>query len=86
MVHYEELTENLIKRIQKERDDNSFENVAFDEKNVLRRKTDHDNASLLRPAFIRDVDKILNCPYYNRYSDKTQVFSLYKNDDITRRG
>lgn len=86
MAYYEELTENLIKKIQKERSNNRFKNVAFDEKNVLRRKTDHDNASLLRPAFIRDVDKILNCPYYNRYSDKTQVFSLYKNDDITRRG
>ena len=24
-------------------------------------------------------------PYYNRYTDKTQVFSLIKNDDITRR-
>lgn len=86
MAYYEELTKNLIEKIQKERDDNSFQRVAFDEKNVLRRKNDHDNASLLRPAFIRDVDKILNCPYYNRYSDKTQVFSLYKNDDITRRG
>jgi dGTPase len=27
----------------------------------------------------------MHCPFYNRYSDKTQVFSLYKNDDITRR-
>ncbi|MDE5780429.1 MAG: HD domain-containing protein, partial [Lachnospiraceae bacterium] len=24
--------------------------------------------------------------YYNRYTDKTQVFSFYKNDDISRRG
>ena len=86
MAYYETLTKNLIEKIQREHSDNSFENVAFDEKNVLRRKIDHDTASLLRPAFIRDVDKILNCPYYNRYSDKTQVFSLYKNDDITRRG
>ena len=27
----------------------------------------------------------MHCPYYNRYTDKTQVFSLYRNDDITRR-
>ena len=27
----------------------------------------------------------MHIPYYNRYSDKTQVFSLYKNDDISRR-
>ena len=27
----------------------------------------------------------MHSPYYNRYTDKTQVFSFYKNDDITRR-
>ena len=27
----------------------------------------------------------MHIPYYNRYADKTQVFSLYKNDDISRR-
>ena len=54
---------------------------------ALRRKDNpHDRATPIRSAFIRDVDKILNCPYYNRYADKTQVFSLNKNDDIARRG
>ena len=51
----------------------------------IRRNTDHDIANLWRPAYVRDCEKIMNCPYYNRYTDKTQVFSLYKNDDITRR-
>ena len=73
MAYYEELTQNLIEKIQKERDDNSFENVAFDEKNVLRRKTDHDNASLLRPAFIRDIGKILNCPYAPKFATQNRV-------------
>lgn len=41
--------------------------------------------SPLRPSFSRDVDFILNSPFYNRYTDKTQVFSFYKNDDLTRR-
>ncbi len=50
-----------------------------------RRRSDHDIANLWRPAFVRDCEKILHCPYYNRYSDKTQVFSFYKNDDISRR-
>ena len=27
----------------------------------------------------------MNCPYFSRYVDKTQVFSLFKNDDLTRR-
>ncbi len=38
-----------------------------------------------RPNFIKDTERILHCRYFNRYADKTQVFSLYKNDDITRR-
>lgn len=37
------------------------------------------------PAFVRDVEKIMHSPYYNRYADKTQVFSFYKNDDISHR-
>ena len=44
-----------------------------------------DRESVWRPAYLRDADKILHSPYYNRYTDKTQVFSFYKNDDITRR-
>lgn len=55
------------------------------EDNAIRRSPEHDKATLWRPAFVRDAEKILHCPYYNRYSDKTQVFSLYKNDDISRR-
>ncbi len=53
--------------------------------NAVRRNPQHDRANLWRPAYVRDAEKILHCPYYNRYGDKTQVFSLYKNDDITRR-
>lgn len=39
----------------------------------------------VRPAFVRDVDRILNNAFYNRCMDKTQVFPFYKNDDLTRR-
>jgi len=52
---------------------------------AVRRNSNHDKSNLWRPAYVRDAEKILHCPYYNRYGDKTQVFSLYKNDDITRR-
>ena len=51
----------------------------------LRRDPERDGASALRPPFVRDVEKILNSAYYNRLSDKTQVLSFYRNDDITRR-
>jgi len=51
----------------------------------LRRRMNHDKPNLWRPAYVRDCEKILHSPYYNRYADKTQVFSFYKNDDISRR-
>lgn len=60
---------------------------AFDDADVVRREPKpHDEATLARPAFARDIEKILNVPAYNRYADKTQVFSFVENDDICRRG
>lgn len=54
---------------------------------VVRRNPARDmSARLHRPAFQRDVDKILHVPPYNRYAGKTQVFSFVRNDDICRRG
>jgi dGTPase len=38
-----------------------------------------------RSNFARDVDVICNTAAFARMGDKTQVFSFYKNDDITRR-
>lgn len=59
----------------------------FNDADVVRRfDLEHDRATLTRPAFMRDVEKIVNVPAYNRYSGKTQVFSFVANDDITRRG
>lgn len=59
---------------------------AFEDRLIVRRNPQKDIATCVRPAFVRDVEKILHLPLYNRYGDKTQVFSFYKNDDITRRG
>lgn len=60
---------------------------SFPDEQVLRREDNpHDAATLARPAFSRDIDKIMNIPAYNRYAGKTQVFSLVENDDICRRG
>lgn len=58
---------------------------AFSDEDIVRRAPAHDIANLWRPAFVRDIEKILHNPYYNRYSDKTQVLSAYQNDDISRR-
>lgn len=60
---------------------------AFRDEDVIRREENpHDDATLARPAFTRDIEKILNVPAYNRYADKTQVFSFMENDEICRRG
>ena len=85
--HYESLSEELCERIENDRKNGTSPKFYFDDRNVVRRDENrHDGATVLRPPFIRDTDKILNCPYYNRYADKTQVFSFYRNDDISRRG
>lgn len=66
---------------------NNWKNpYAMSDNLIIRRNPDKDKATFVRPAFVRDVEKILHLPVYNRYGDKTQVFSFYKNDDITRRG
>lgn len=79
-LKYEKLSEELQQRIN----DELLGGQGFIDK-AIRRNPNHDNASLWRPAFVRDVEKIMHSPYYNRYADKTQVFSLYKNDDISHR-
>lgn len=85
MLKYENLSAEIAEQIKTDRE-NKRHLPAFDESGVMRRNSERDKANILRSAFIRDTDKILHCPYYNRYADKTQVFSFYKNDDITRRG
>lgn len=83
--NYKYLSKETEERIKSDRENHTLPSVAFDESKVLRRNSSRDVATVLRTAFIRDIDKIIHCPYYNRYTDKTQVFSFYKNDDITRR-
>ena len=86
MFNYNSLSPALEKRMIKEKQDGSFKDFSFVDTNAKRRiDNPHDKPTVLRSNFIRDVDKILNCPFYNRYTDKTQVFSFNKNDDITRR-
>ena len=87
MLNYEFLSDGIISRMEQDRKNNTLPPLGFPDCRVIRRKdTEKDRANILRTAFIRDIDKIIHCPYYNRYADKTQVFSFYKNDDITRRG
>ena len=85
MSKYERLSPELTQRMRQDIAENKRPDFARDSSFAIRRDPSSDRESIWRPAYSRDVDKILHSPYYNRYTDKTQVFSFYKNDDITRR-
>ena len=59
---------------------------AFDEDVIRREDRPADRNSIWRPSYVRDTEKILHLPAYNRYNGKTQVFSFRSNDDLSRRG
>lgn len=86
MLNYQSLSAELTEQVLTDRKNGTLPMTGFDETNTIRRNNQRDKANVIRTAFVRDIDKIMHCPYYNRYADKTQVFSFYKNDDITRRG
>lgn len=85
MLRYNNLSAELDERIKLDRQNGTSPLFAFNDENALRRDMTSDHTNIIRSRFIRDTDAILHCPLYNRYADKTQVFSFYKNDDITRR-
>lgn len=77
---YLNLSDSLKEKIRED-----FRDSYILEDTAVRRDPSHDKATLWRSCYLRDVEKIMHSPYYNRYTDKTQVFAFYKNDDITRR-
>ncbi len=85
MLKFEQVSDALMARMAKEKEDGSYVRLAFPNESATRRHPSEDDKLIWRSAFMRDIDKILYCPHYNRCADKTQVFSFYKNDDITRR-
>lgn len=85
IVKYKKIDEELQREIIFNREQHWVNPYAFKDENAVRRNNEIDKANLWRPVFVRDIEKIMHLPYYNRYADKTQVFSFKHNDDITRR-
>ncbi|MCL2826278.1 MAG: HD domain-containing protein [Eggerthellaceae bacterium] len=86
-ARYLNLDEAVAGQILEDRATKAENPSRFNDQDVVRRESNpHDVATLTRPAFGRDIEKIINMPAYSRYTDKTQVFSLTPNDDISRRG
>ncbi len=79
------LDPELSELIEQDRKQGTMPQFGFRDEFAIRRDQNKDLANLWRPVFVRDCEKILHSNYFERYADKTQVFSFSKNDDITRR-
>ena len=67
MLYYEELTEEMAAAIRRDRERGITPAVGTPDAAALRRTPDAaDKTDLLRSPFVRDVDRILHCPFYNR--------------------
>lgn len=83
----EVLSDELVERIKDDRARGWKNPYRAQDRCALRREDrPGDRANIWRPAYVRDVEKILHMPAYNRYAGKTQVFSFRSNDDLSRRG
>lgn len=81
------LSDELIERMTEDRAHGWVNPYRADDRDVIRREQRlGDEANIWRPAYVRDVEKIIHTPAYNRYAGKTQVFSFRSNDDLSRRG
>ena len=79
------LSPAFLERWERDEREGTYPRLAFDNAKATRLFPDRSRDNALMDPFVWDVQKIQWCPYYNRYSGKTQVFALYENDDITRR-
>lgn len=72
-IKYNRIDEDLQQKIISDRESHWINPYAFKDEMAVRRNNDIDKANLWRPVFVRDVEKIMHLPYYNRYADKTKV-------------
>ena len=81
------LSPELVERISADRASGAVNPYRCNDDQVIRRiDRAADKGTLMRPAFMRDTEKILHLPAYTRYAGKTQDFSFRSNDDLSRRG
>jgi len=86
MRTYETLSKETERAILEQQETGKQSPYACRNSAVIRRfERESDIPQVFRQPFSKDADKILNSAFYNRYADKTQVFSFYRNDDLSRR-
>lgn len=64
------------------RNENYLSSYASRDKDAIRFNNIEDD---LRPNYFRDIDRIIHSLSYTRYIDKTQVFTHWHNDNVSRR-
>lgn len=64
---------------------NALRSLACLSSHAVRRHQENRSRNEYRQAFSQDADRILNSMAFTRYIDKTQVFSLIRNDHLTHR-
>lgn len=75
-----ELT-NKITEIMHSKDNNLSQYASKNEEGIRLKSESSD----IRPNYFRDTDRIIYSLAYNRYIDKTQVFTFNENDHISKR-
>ncbi len=74
-----------LKDLLNKREEQNFSSLACFSAHAKRRHEEKHKDNEYRQAFSADADRILNSLAFTRYIDKTQVFSLIRNDHITHR-
>ena len=62
MLKYETLSPEVSKQIEQDQLARSSSKLGFNSKDIVRRNAlTKDNATIWRPPFVHDIDKILHC-------------------------
>lgn len=76
MLEVKQIQDNMLKS------DRHLSCYASKSKNAIRLREENED---IRPAYFRDVDRIIHSLSYSRYAYKTQVFSFSDNDHVSKR-
>ncbi len=77
---------NISKDVTSKREENLREYACKSTKALRLHEEPVEERIDIRSDFFRDADRIMHSNAYARYMDKTQVFPMVSNDNITHRG
>lgn len=75
------MDQNTIKKAMLKGEENLSKYASKSKESIRLNKIDED----YRPNYFRDIDRIIHSLSYTRYIDKTQVFTHWNNDNVSRR-